>query len=296
MESPDTESKPSDLPEVVPQNYPIAHAYIRPRIEPGEPAPKYLAYDQTDKEAVDRADIVSPLTPAGLQIPDSPVQRGQQPADDDSVPTEKPRRKICGFAARKFWIVLLLALIVIAAAIGGGVGGGIAASKAQRDRDAQQSNGPASTTPAPTRTSGSPLTSTKTSTTPGTATPTADFNVTKYDFSFQSWEQPNFTGRASDKYDEVGAQMFGFNSTSYIWEPNGTDCCVSFCASTERGGYWCDKKTQRQASGPFNLIIIACGADERLNSSSAKRCDRFNQTSLYDDLYVFPGSANSGRH
>lgn len=38
-----------------------------------------------------------------------------------------PRRRVCGFDGRNFWIVvILLAIIIIGSAIGGGVGGAVA--------------------------------------------------------------------------------------------------------------------------------------------------------------------------
>ncbi|KAI0133486.1 hypothetical protein BJ170DRAFT_689898, partial [Xylariales sp. AK1849] len=120
---------PSDLPEVVAPNYPIAHAYLRPRKEPGETAPKFLAYDQTDKEAIDE-EVVSPTTPATTATDE---------AKEEGAPPEKAPSTICGFAARTFWIVLGVAIIVITAAIGGGVGGGIAASRSQHESGDSQS-------------------------------------------------------------------------------------------------------------------------------------------------------------
>lgn len=128
---------PTDLPEVVPGSYPEAHAYIRPRNEPGEMDPKYIAFDQTGKEMVEENPI-SPTSPSDVETPvaaPASSERGQEDA-----PEEKRPRMICGFAARTFWIVLVVAIIVVGAAIGGGVGGGIAASKAQRDSQAAVSS------------------------------------------------------------------------------------------------------------------------------------------------------------
>lgn len=116
-------AQPSDLPEVVHHNYPEVYGYIRPRIEPGEKAPKILAYDQTGKEV--QHDLVSPLTPEGVtkeaQYP--PVEPYSEKASSES--SKHPLRGCTP------WRLVVLAVIVILAAVGGGVGGGIAASRAQ---------------------------------------------------------------------------------------------------------------------------------------------------------------------
>jgi hypothetical protein len=121
---------PSDFPEVVPVTYPEAHAYIRPRNEPGLFAPKYLAYDQIGKEVVDE-EANSPSTTVGGT---------DGSGNGGPLPAENSRRTICGFALRTFWIVVVLAIVVVAAAVGGGVGGGIAASKSQHESGNSQTN------------------------------------------------------------------------------------------------------------------------------------------------------------
>jgi hypothetical protein len=130
MDRSDDQWRPSDLPEVVPRSYPEAHAYIRPRNEPGEMDPKYIAYDQTGMEVVEDKPM-SPTSPHDIETPVTP--KIDAPTQEEPPPEENRPRTICGFAARTFWIVLVVSIVVIAAAIGGGVGGGIAASKAQHD-------------------------------------------------------------------------------------------------------------------------------------------------------------------
>jgi hypothetical protein len=119
------------LPEVVNVDYPEPYAYVRQRNEPGD-TPLYLAFDQTGKEAVD-GEVISPSTPYDFHAPakgviDEPPEEG--------LPAEEKPHTIFGFAAKTFWVVLILSVVVIAAAIGGGVGGGIAATQ-HNSSDAQ---------------------------------------------------------------------------------------------------------------------------------------------------------------
>lgn len=58
----------------------------------------------------------------------TPPQGGYEKFDIVELPGDTTK-KICGLAARTFWIILgvVILLIVIAAAVGGGVGGSLAA-------------------------------------------------------------------------------------------------------------------------------------------------------------------------
>ncbi|KAH8666793.1 hypothetical protein BX600DRAFT_511692 [Xylariales sp. PMI_506] len=245
----DGNTHPSDLPEVVVPNYPISHAYIRPHPEPGEATPKYLAYDQTGLEPIPIADIVSPTSPA----PPPP----EPDKIEESEPSEKSPPTVCGFPQRSFWISVLLAFVVVAGAVGGGVGGGIAASTRAQHTTATTTS---STSPTPT----SSTTSASTSDT--TQVPLSDQVQV---FSFQAYADKNYGGTASDIFQSIGAFSMGFNASSYIWQPNGSGCCVTFCQVKSWVGWWCDPQQQLSVYGRFDNVVIGC-VDETEEASDGR--------------------------
>jgi hypothetical protein len=67
-------------------------------------------------------------------------------------------------------------------------------------------------------------------------------------------------------YNKEGFYDFAFNSTSYVWRPVSSDCCVTFCQDKKNATGWrCDERYQTAASGPFPRISIWCGrGDENI--------------------------------
>lgn len=60
------------------------------------------------------------------------------------------------------------------------------------------------------------------STTSSAPTPGPTFlNNQSMPFAFQSFELPEYLGKASDVYKNAGTFDIAFNSTSYVWAPNG---------------------------------------------------------------------------
>ncbi|KAF3763950.1 hypothetical protein M406DRAFT_261592, partial [Cryphonectria parasitica EP155] len=92
-------------------------------------------------------------------------------------------------------------------------------------------------------------------------------------FAFQGYSGDNFSGNASPIVRDELFTDFAFNCSSYVWIPNGTDCCVTFCANrTVSGwvGWWCSERRQINASSLFERIYIGCGDEGKLEDSG--RC------------------------
>lgn len=141
--------------------------------------------------------------------------------------------------------------------------------------------------PIPSPTSSIVSSTTITSSSTGTPTPTSLSNQTR-EFSFEGYELPNYGGNRTGVIQKVGAAQFDFNCTSYIWQPNDSLCCVTFCAVHKWGGWWCQPKQQlvratakqpidsransssQNASGSYDNIIIGCGSETLENSKT--RC------------------------
>ncbi|KAH6647416.1 hypothetical protein BKA67DRAFT_539283 [Truncatella angustata] len=254
-------NQPSTLPEVVQPSYPEAHGYIRPRNEPGEKAAKILAYDLVGKEV--KHDTASPLTSDGAHLI---YQQTVQ-----SMPKEPPSEKIVSETSKHLfrgctpWRLLVLAVIVILAAVGGGVGGGIAASIQHSTSTAKYvAKFPSSAAPALTSSSPSTLATvlSTTSSSPAVSqTPTNLKNQTR-EFSFQAYERPNYEGGATNIYRTIGSQTLDFNCTSYIWQPNETTCCVTFCANHKWGGWWCQPRQQLVGIQPLTLAQTLTSSTE----------------------------------
>jgi hypothetical protein len=128
-----------EFPEVVEQPY-LEDQESRPRETPKylafdpvykevafEPGHKEVVFDDVHKEAVPGFHLVGSSTPHDATYPGTATGHS-----DGRNPDGSRSRTICGLAARKFWIVLLLVATVVAAAVGGGVGGSIAASRAHQ--------------------------------------------------------------------------------------------------------------------------------------------------------------------
>lgn len=105
---------------------------------------------------------------------------------------------------------------------------------------------------------------------PTTAT---DFlNNRTQDFEFQAFEVPNYEGRATDIFQAQGHFALEFNASSYVWQPNGTRCCVTFCQRAAWVGWWCQPRYQPRSSGAFDTVYIGCSGEES-EASSRKSCE-----------------------
>jgi len=79
------------------------------------------------------------------------------------------------------------------------------------------------------------------------------------------------TGKTTPILWEEGFFDFGFNAVSYIWLPNNTDCCVTFCASkTKSVGWRCDLRRRNETTDPFPRLSIWCGRGS--NTQAQTKC------------------------
>lgn len=124
-----------------------------------------------------------------------------------------------------------------------------------------------STTPAST----SPTSSSSTS---SGAAPTATFlnNQTgPVGFGFQGFSGVNYTGKATQIFRDEGFFDLGIDCLSYVWLPNTTSCCLTFCANQhDPVGYRCQIRKQEKASASFPRIYIWC--DPNLAGKANSTC------------------------
>lgn len=81
-------------------------------------------------------------------------------------------------------------------------------------------------------------------------------------FSFQGFAAANYQGNVTSIIHSEGGTNFDFQLNSYVWLPNTTSCCLSFCLNATNAGktgWWCDERYQPKASGPFGRIFVWCG-------------------------------------
>ncbi|KAF2185364.1 hypothetical protein K469DRAFT_750482 [Zopfia rhizophila CBS 207.26] len=171
---------------------------------------------------------------------------------------------ICGLRRKAFWLLIALVLVIVPVSVGGGVGGGIAAAKTREGNGSGNSGVfSSSSNTTPVLTTSSPTTGALSTT---SASPSLTFlnnqTVPSPGHAFQGFTGTNYTGNATAVIRDEGFLDLPFNCSSYVWLPNGTDCCVTFCNNmTYSGGWWCDERRQPNASGPFPRIWVGCGED-----------------------------------
>ncbi|KAK3380919.1 hypothetical protein B0H63DRAFT_560729 [Podospora didyma] len=215
--------------------------------------------------------------PQSALNPDVPVPWDTLPAGADPNDDSPAKPKICGMRRRVFFLVLILVLAVVSAAVGGGVAG---SAKARESPGAGPSSAPietissrvitiTSTSPSsssPRPTSVSTKTLTVTSLAGPTTGPTISFlnnQTSPAGLAFQGFEQPNYGGKSTPVIRDEGFHDLKVGCRSYVWLPDKTDCCVTFCANkTTATGYWCDARYRTNASGVFPRIYIWCNKDD----------------------------------
>lgn len=86
---------------------------------------------------------------------------------------------------------------------------------------------------------------------------------------FQGWSGANFTGNMTIKYRKYGIFDLEFPVISYVWDPNGYTCCISFCANNTdtSGKYRCQYRKQELASAHFGRIHTYCGGNNITKSA-----------------------------
>ncbi|CZR67097.1 uncharacterized protein PAC_16996 [Phialocephala subalpina] len=240
--------------------------YKRRHLEEREP--KYpVIYDNAPETVV----------PAERSLPPESVTAGEREQEQVPSAEEPPAKKgkICGLTRRMFFIVLVALLVIIAAAVGGGVGGTVSSSRSKNAAPVPvttTSSEPSSKTITPavaSQSSTSTTGTTSTSSTTTSASPTATFlnnqTAPANSFAFQGFSGHDYLGNATSIVRDEGGTDFAFNINSYVWLPNTTSCCLSFCLNaTNEGeaGWWCDARYQKNSSGPFPRIFVWCGQEQ----------------------------------
>ncbi|KAK0707329.1 hypothetical protein B0H67DRAFT_470030, partial [Lasiosphaeris hirsuta] len=81
--------------------------------------------------------------------------------------------------------------------------------------------------------------------------------------AFQAFSAPSYQGSYTPIIYEEGFHDFGFGAKSYVWLPNGTDCCITFCADKVTAvGWWCNPRYRTNASEPFPRVYVWCGRQD----------------------------------
>ncbi|KAK3937943.1 hypothetical protein QBC46DRAFT_391282 [Diplogelasinospora grovesii] len=223
--------------------------------------PKFLHEQHNhDGNQRPRDNSATAYSPDGSALLWEPLRAGDDTtlgANSNSGANDEP--KICGVRRRIFWLILAFALVVIATGVGGGVGGAVASARA---REGSGTGNPATTSSS----SGSLApTSTTSSSSTSSSAPTPTFttlnNQTGPQFqAFQGFSEIDFQGNATTVIQKEGFHDLGLAAKSYVWLPNDTGCCLTFCANkTAATGWWCEKRSQPKASGLFVRIYIWCG-------------------------------------
>ncbi|KAK1835669.1 hypothetical protein QBC39DRAFT_148528 [Podospora conica] len=204
----------------------------------------HVSYDTAPKFPDDN-DYVSTWKSSEPELSTASTQSGHPPweslpaGDDTAADAGEPEKgnRICGVRRRTFIMSLVVAILVIAAAVGGGVGAALArkATAAPPMPPLFLNNG---TAPA--------------------------------GIAFQAFTDPVFEGEATRVIQDEGFHDLNMTSTSYVWSPQDTKCCLTFCdGPTTDVGYWCNPRRRTHASLPFNRVYIWCGGNrnDQLNTT-----------------------------
>lgn len=237
-----------DLPEVVPTRNVEADPKSPPQVVAGrlvadqhwQDANKekfHVSYDTTPKFPDDH-DYLPTWKTSEPELSTASTQNGHPPweslpaGDDAAADAEEPAkgRRICGVRRRTFIISLIVAILVIAAAVGGGVG----ATMARKASAAP---------PMP------PLfLNNATAPPPGVA--------------FQAFSDAFYMGEATRVIQDEGFHDLNLTGSSYVWLPDTTACCLTFCTGKAKAvGYWCNPRRRTNASETFDRVYIWCGGN-----------------------------------
>jgi len=201
--------------------------------------------DGTAKTPLDDTPIPSPTTDGNTvttqtTLVSSPWERrpGAGSTSTDHTPPKPSPRRICGLRRRPFFITLTLTTILILAA---SIAGGIAGSRA--------ANSHKSPPPPP------PLFLNN-----GTAPPPG--------LAFQAFSEPQYNGTATAIIQEEGFFDIG-ERRSYVWLPDDTRCCLTFCKDRETStGWWCATRYRANASDVFSRVYIWCGGNDGVKNET----------------------------
>ncbi|PKS12466.1 hypothetical protein jhhlp_000672 [Lomentospora prolificans] len=262
-------SPDENLPEVVPDPSPEAipkTAAAQYAAQLNHQNPKYpVTIDDSPKLPTPLA--LSPPTATASPYTETLVPGSVYPSHPSPISIEPPGKKICGVKKRTFWILILLVVVIFAAAIGGGVGGGLASRNSKASASSEPADSPnEETTSSTAATEASTTTSTSASSEPSETTGFLNETIPSGTFAFQAWSEKHYKGNVSPIYREEGLHVLGFDANSYIWLPNTTSCCVTFC---DDFSVRCEEWYRPETSGPFPGIHISCDGSRRPRSCKA---------------------------
>ena len=80
--------------------------------------------------------------------------------------------------------------------------------------------------------------------------------------AFQAFSDPDYGGEATDIMTSEGFHDLPFNAFSYVWIPNDSGCCISFCQDkSNTTQFWCDERFRDKVEGDtgFPRLGVLCG-------------------------------------
>lgn len=186
---------------------------------------------------------------------------------------EGKEKTIFGIKRRIFIIIAVAVVVVIAAAVGGGVGGTRARTSSQDPPAAIESETSTSQpTPTSTTSSISSSTSATSSSTPTATTPAQIFlnnGTAPNGLAFQGFSERTYLGNATTIVQEEGFHDFPFPIQSYVWLPDETGCCVTFCQNkTTSTGWWCEPRFRPSFEGSFPRLYVWCGGNDGIKNET----------------------------
>jgi hypothetical protein len=169
------------------------------------------------------------ITTQATLVPWDSLKAGSDTGTPPPVSPNEPR--ICGLRRRTFFVTLTIAaLIILAASIAGGIAG-------------NRSSPP----PPPIFLNN------------GTALP---------GLAFQAFSEPQYGGNATKVMQEEGFFDIG-ERRSYVWLPDDTRCCLTFCKdNTTSVGWWCATRYRPNASEAFSRVYIWCGGNDGVKNET----------------------------
>jgi len=245
-----------------------------------DPSPKLQVVDDEPAPKVEDNGIIPQVQetlPAGA------------PPPPENAPA--PERKICGLRRRIFFILAaIISIILLGAIIGGAVGGSLSNNSSSQTQNAPKpgSDSAGAQDPPPPTTSGSSSSSSSSSSSAATGTTATTSSSTSQPaptgtslptlnnstapnqgLAFQGFSSPSYLGSATRIIKEEGFHDLNISARSYVWLPDGTECCLTFCANrTTATGWWCDPRYRPNPEGSFARVYIWCGGNDGVKNQT----------------------------
>jgi hypothetical protein len=239
-------------------------------------APKYV--DDVPPKVPPKVGAYEGATSPQLWSPESlpsasPATAAATLSTSEPPQASKPERTICGLKRRTFFIVAgIVSIILLGAIVGGAVGGTVSKKSSETATAEAQSASGHTTTPSAAATAPSATTSTSasTSSTASTSQPKPTQLATLNNetaphpgLAFQGFSLTSYLGDATPIIQEEGFYDLNITAMSYVWLPDDTNCCLTFCANkTTATGWWCNPRYRPEASGGIPRVYIWCGRND----------------------------------